>query len=470
MKIVSLLFGALTALVLSSHAQVYLKTNVSNVPANAKIKVLAFENEIDNEEIVLGNDSLQQGTAIFRFPWKLTKIAYVQIADQRARLFLTPGDSLVMNVNYEAFDSTLQFTGRGAVENNILAAFERTGYMAANYYMSYNDANLFEQYVDSLEALANAFLKANDSEKLNPLFRKYLRAEVKYVFINPRYMYTVGYNAKTNAFYTKATPPNYFDFFNKMDLNDEDAPLFGAYQTALFRYIEIMFESKNFYYDSTNANETMRRNIVSRYDFRLKTFKGKIRDYLLTNFMLDNISNMIIDLDFTHKYMNAYQTIVKDPIYVNAVNKAFNQAASFTKGKPAPEFNITDQNGNNYTLAKLKGKIIVIDFWATWCVPCRVSLPKMQALEKRFESNKNVVFLYISVDDDFKNWEKFVQKQHMNGIQIFADETKSKMLNKAFKIEGIPRHVLIDQAGNFIEASCFDLEKAEKLINQALYQ
>ena len=121
-------------------------------------------------------------------------------------------------------------------------------------------------------------------------------------------------------------------------------------------------------------------------------------------------------------------------------------------GKPAPQFtNFENFKGGKTSLKDLRGKYVYIDVWATWCRPCLGEIPHLQKLEEEFH-NKNIAFVSISVDKANKHdaWKKMISDKKMGGIQLFANGDSS--FDKAFKINSIPRFILIDPKGNVVEA------------------
>ena len=116
----------------------------------------------------------------------------------------------------------------------------------------------------------------------------------------------------------------------------------------------------------------------------------------------------------------------------------------------APDFNLPDIDGNIKSLKDYKGKLIYLDIWATWCGPCRIQIPAMKELEKKY-GDKGIVFLSVSVDPekDKDKWMQMIKEEQMSGEQLYAGVTSSSFgLN--YKVEFIPRFIIISPNGEII--------------------
>ena len=121
--------------------------------------------------------------------------------------------------------------------------------------------------------------------------------------------------------------------------------------------------------------------------------------------------------------------------------------AQMTKN-PAPAFSLYDTDGKLVTLSSLKGKVIVLDFWATWCVPCLASFPAMQQVSEKYKADKEVVFLYVNTlerDKDVKSWIAKFKKEHHYSFRVLLD--KNVQVVMAYKSTGLPTKVIIDKNG-----------------------
>jgi thiol-disulfide isomerase/thioredoxin len=120
---------------------------------------------------------------------------------------------------------------------------------------------------------------------------------------------------------------------------------------------------------------------------------------------------------------------------------------------PAPSFTLKDLKGNPVSLASLKGKVVVVDFWATWCGPCIASFPGMQKAVNKYKDNPDVAFVFIDTWESGENREKqvtsFIEKNKYT-FNVLYDETMKDSPDEFavvtdFKVDGIPTKFVLDQ-------------------------
>ena len=109
----------------------------------------------------------------------------------------------------------------------------------------------------------------------------------------------------------------------------------------------------------------------------------------------------------------------------------------------APDFTVRTLSGDTLTLADLKGKFVVLDFWATWCPPCVASVGELKDLTKKY-SRDRLVLVSISADEDEAKWRTFVASKGMNW-EHFWD--RDRQLQKGYGVRGFPTYILIDPEG-----------------------
>ncbi|QQS37291.1 MAG: TlpA family protein disulfide reductase [Ignavibacteriales bacterium] len=162
----------------------------------------------------------------------------------------------------------------------------------------------------------------------------------------------------------------------------------------------------------------------------------EMKNLLKTAYVKDRGSDAGFD-----EYLSSFEVLAKE-LMIDKLKKDM-------VSTPAPDFKLTDLEGKQVSLKELKGKVVIIDFWATWCGPCLQSFPGMQKAVEKYSDNNNVKFLFIN------SWENVVDKEQ-NAVD-FISKTKypfrvlldlDNKVIESFKVTGIPTKFIIDKAGN----------------------
>lgn len=127
------------------------------------------------------------------------------------------------------------------------------------------------------------------------------------------------------------------------------------------------------------------------------------------------------------------------------------KAKTLALGKPAPDFKLENLEGGQTSLSDFKGKVVYLDIWATWCRPCLEEMKKGKKLKEAFVDNKDVVFLYISIDKEAEKWRSYVKNNNIHGSHLISREGAEEKILERYDVPYIPRFVLIDKQGNIVQ-------------------
>lgn len=192
-------------------------------------------------------------------------------------------------------------------------------------------------------------------------------------------------------------------------------------------------------------------NLKRVYRLLSTTYKGLLREKLLAYFIAQSIAleDLNDDLEWSIKDYLAH-TKVED--YKQPVEQQYNIAKNLAKGMPAYNFTLTDTTGKKVSLNDFKGKVIYMDFWASWCSPCRQQMKEgAPALHEKLKDQKDMVFLYISMDASQPAWKKAIQQDNIQGVHLVADNAMEGELAKKYLISAIPRYMIIDKVGKILD-------------------
>ena len=124
-------------------------------------------------------------------------------------------------------------------------------------------------------------------------------------------------------------------------------------------------------------------------------------------------------------------------------------------------FEFTDINNNPIRQQDLIGKIVVLNFWATWCSPCKPTIEYTQRLANKY-NDKDVVFLYVSADSDVATWKEYLKEHPIKGIQGLDD---NRLLRINLRVQGVPNYFIVDKKGRIAYNSIIQSKmNAEEMI------
>jgi DsbE subfamily thiol:disulfide oxidoreductase len=140
-------------------------------------------------------------------------------------------------------------------------------------------------------------------------------------------------------------------------------------------------------------------------------------------------------------------------------------------GLNAPGFLLNDPSGKTYTLSELKGSVVFINFWATWCPPCIEEMPSIQNLYRGFKDNKEFRMVTILYKDDYEKAMAYL-KQNNYEVPVLIDREGTTA--KAYGVTGVPETYIVDKQGvlreKVIGPADWNSSQADSLISNLLKQ
>jgi len=136
------------------------------------------------------------------------------------------------------------------------------------------------------------------------------------------------------------------------------------------------------------------------------------------------------------------QTLMKVGLFQPKIDKQPGEASA----EALPNVFFRKGDGKTVDLASLKGKVIFINFWATWCPPCIAEMPSINALYGKFKDNKNVVFLMVDVDGNYQKSDSFMKKHHYD-LEVISPAGE---IPPVFMQGAVPTTVILDKEGKMV--------------------
>lgn len=125
--------------------------------------------------------------------------------------------------------------------------------------------------------------------------------------------------------------------------------------------------------------------------------------------------------------------------------------SQLSKGQAAPLFDVKTLDGKRIRLQDLRGKIVLLSFWASWCGECNAEIPKLKELYKAFGNDKRFVMMGLSLDNSTQTLRNFVKSQEMNWTQGFLGDWSQSKIPSLYAVSFIPTAYLIDQNGIVVD-------------------
>lgn len=185
-------------------------------------------------------------------------------------------------------------------------------------------------------------------------------------------------------------------------------------------------------------------------DYQMKFIEENKGSYA-TAFIAINYFNEKMDKNQAEveKVYNLLDEKIKTSYYGKKLAELSTQLKGTSEGQPAPDFTLNDVNGKPVSLSSFKGKITLIDFWASWCGPCRAENPHVVAAYKQFHE-KGFDILGVSLDEDKAQWEKAIEKDGLTWTHVSDLKGWSSAAAALYGVQSIPSNFLLDKEGKII--------------------
>ena len=368
-------------------------------------------------------------------------------------LYLSQGDSVYLSVDFK--DIPNSFEVKGGHEKEIRYYFEKAQTereIGLDYPMELMRRSKEEYFKirDSLFTLSR--LKFEKLKKQDNVDAEFIKNEEAYFSYAPL-LYDLSYPLYQASFTNK--PQDSIDFpIEQVNAKLAAIPLdqshllkvssyTGLVNMRLSNLSDAIMKSDSSLMSGKRAYETARMHAI---DSLLKD--NSIRDRFI--FMLIKSG---LDLHGPIYVKDSYEKFMKEnksPEYAEKLKKTRDKWEPISPGKAVPDFTFIDMGGKEVKLSDLKGNVVYIDIWATWCGPCIAEHPHWDKLKKEFEG-KPVAFLTVSIDDSEEPWKKMVKSKNMEGLQWFAQNAWESDFTQHFMVNSIPRFVLLDEEGKIID-------------------
>ena len=234
-------------------------------------------------------------------------------------------------------------------------------------------------------------------------------------------------------------------------------------------------DAQNFYFknrDSINTNEKYldilrtKQEIVERKELEFIALNSNMY-YSLWVFKNEIVPGSSLRADSLLRfYQQSFPDSLKQTYEGNEIMKRLKGRISTKKGGEAPDFRVKDINGNEVSLNGLRGKYVLLDFWASWCVPCMKAMPQIKSLHQKYPKDK-LEIISISVDKTYSNFRAALKKINADWTQIYQGSD----LVTRYDVGLVPQVFLINDQGVMVfnreEEKDYQFVKLKKVLEEA---
>jgi peroxiredoxin len=187
---------------------------------------------------------------------------------------------------------------------------------------------------------------------------------------------------------------------------------------------------------------------------------------VLSLYLIKESCGSISDYKVLEKQLKAFEAIYSKHALYLAISKRMEALKSISTGRPAPVFEMESLEGTTIRLSDFRGKITMLDFWASWCAPCRKENPNMVKLYQQFH-DQGLEIIGISLDRKKERWSNAVKKDNLTWNHVCDYKKWDCPLVEKYAVKGVPFTVLIDREGNIIACGLHG-DKLKNKIKQTL--
>ncbi|MFT3823528.1 MAG: TlpA disulfide reductase family protein [Chitinophagaceae bacterium] len=351
------------------------------------------------------------------------------IAADKYMFYFKPGDALSVSIN----DTTYTLTGKNSPENLAITDWHSKGLVLERpsiYALQDNDTYMefFPKLENFVAQLPSYKPLQTNNKKFDANFARIRRIDLL--------AWAIGFISSPNSVHPTAA--DYTAYYKGIKVQDYAADAFMLqypFGVRLLSWLPMATalaggEKVNGDLEAKMANvqnDTLRGELVLLAAGSLKTYTGFLD-------LRKNYGRYIITADQQRRETEISAKLAKE---------------AAKPGQAAINFTYPDIDGKKVSLTDFKGKVVLVDVWATWCGPCKVEIPHLKKMEEEMR-DKDVVFMSVSVDEnkDLQKWKDYVGNESLKGVQLFASGWSDIARN--YEIKAIPRFMVFDKKGNIV--------------------
>lgn len=384
------------------------------------------------------------------------QLVFLIFNEDRLPVFLAPEDTLVLKADAFQFPLSVSFNAMAGANNRFLQDYLRQTPLDFNEFnnirfkigqywtaveMPINNQMEslppidFKKYLDSLQLGSVAALEQFEKDNQGALsaeFTQWLGAEITYFWAYHLLVYGHVYAGRHGI------QADFFDFMYEAPIISE------SLGSDWYRSFLLAFMARQEHKTGATAEDFW----AGQYQLAGKLLSGKSLAFFRSE-MISTAFSAEKYRDLLPLYTDFLQTN-EYPAYDEKVEGLYQKYARILPGSMAPTFEVLDYEGNKINLSQLRGKVVYLNFWASWCGACLRKMEFMDEFEAEL-SGKGIEVINISLDEKPEQWRAALAERPFKGRQLLASSSLDRNLAVLFGVEAVPQYFIIDRKGAFAD-------------------
>jgi len=454
--------------------QAYLKVIITNYESSKLIEI--YSRHTFPYQVFRYHEKINQDTNfVIAIPSNLYDFSFIKIVDTHYNhIYTIPDDTLIVKLNLDSNlnrEERIKFEGSSAEICYYFSEKMKNWKKTKGYDYYYDSTYSISEYAEKLDN--NQY---NDLEFLNNYHQKNNLPEWFVMKEKNEIIYRIASHKLGTLRYhwlfydsTFTPPKNYYSFLENIQINNPDAVLSSGYYSFLANYFlrNIKPHESGFSGQVSSSNTLL--NEINKTN---NVLDSRINDILIGN----RVTSLLRDKNLSFSNFEKADSLIEIALpkmndqklkeivsnYRNSQFRKLQNKASLKPGNIAPRFYLSDTSGQYYKLEDFKGKVVYINFWATYCAPCINTIPEKNKLIEEF-SDYPFELVNICLDYKPEKWTKIIEENNFIGTHLICKGDWQYILRDKYLIQTIPHYVLIDKKGKILSNKC---ENPELIVNQ----
>jgi thiol-disulfide isomerase/thioredoxin len=440
-----------TCLIFNSLAQNFvIKGKIKN-PLENRVSI-AIHNLFDND--LKAKVSLDINGE-FYYSTKLNDIAFLQFEhsntnpDSACRLrniIIEPNDEIEMNFDAKNFWESVVFKGKSSEKFN----YYKEDFLEMTQKLKWEE-RFFGNLSDSTKTIDEQFEILNKAEtrkfeilekyknSVSDIFYKIQQAECKAEVSNNKFFMLYDTKKGTLKPFKGLKIEHQEVFFSNLPSQSDTTAKSIRYINYLMNLVGAM--GNDIFESSKNTNATFSINSMASMQF---LFNSHISERMNAENTMASLSINGINAESLKQY-SEFKSLYPQSKYQNKIENIY-QTKLQNKGSTA--FAIKTLENKELKIEDFKGKIVLLDFWASWCKPCLAEMRHAKKLKEHFKNRNDLVFLYLSQDTDEQAWKDAIEKYKITGINGIISQEHSEEISRKYMDVGLPTYKIILKDGS----------------------